>query len=363
MRLTLRRGLLILAALAGGGLLFAWSGLFNVAASGGHWPITDWFLHWVMRSSVRTQALGIEVPELSEPAMVQRGAGHFAAGCAPCHGAPGQPQSAVVTAMTPPPPALAERIAAWQPNQLFWIVRHGIKYTGMPAWPATGRDDEVWAVVAFLLRLPELDDGTYRRLAFGDGATAHPLPPDTATLERLLPRCNACHGPGRAPATAPALAGQSGPYLAATLGAYAERRRGSGIMQLAADGLTPAAIAELAAYYAGSQAGSPPAAGTDLALLTEGEQIARRGAPASGVPACASCHDAVARYPAYPALAGQTAAYLAGQLALFQSGARGGTAYSHIMAMIASRLDGAQIAAVSAYYASQPSRQRAAALP
>jgi hypothetical protein len=48
------------------GIGFAWSGLMSVKASTGHWPITDWFLHWVMKNSIRTDALFTDVPPLSK---------------------------------------------------------------------------------------------------------------------------------------------------------------------------------------------------------------------------------------------------------------------------------------------------------
>jgi Cytochrome C oxidase, cbb3-type, subunit III len=72
--------------------------------------------------------------------------------------------------MTPPPPYLPPRIPKWEPNELFYIVKHGIKFTGMPAWPALDRDDEVWAMVAFLRQFPKLDADEYRRLAQGEAA-------------------------------------------------------------------------------------------------------------------------------------------------------------------------------------------------
>src|SRR3989337_1213280 len=106
-----------------------------------------------MRKSVETHSSDIEVPPLDDPALARRGAGHYAASCAPCHGAPGVARSAVTKAMTPPPPYLPEQVPAWQDAELFWIVRHGVKFTGMPAWPALQRSDEVWAMVAFLRRL------------------------------------------------------------------------------------------------------------------------------------------------------------------------------------------------------------------
>src|SRR5690606_19116170 len=96
--------------------------------------------------------------------------GHYASGCLPCHGAPGQPRALIVKQMVPEPPYLPPAIAELAPDELFWIVKHGIKYTAMPAWVAQQRDDEVWAMVAFLQRLPALSAAQFRQLAAGEQA-------------------------------------------------------------------------------------------------------------------------------------------------------------------------------------------------
>jgi cytochrome c553 len=355
MRLTWGRLLILAAVGLLAGLLFAWSGLFNVGASTGHWAITDCFLHYAMRKSVETHAGDIPVPPLDDPALIHRGAGHYASGCAPCHGAPGQPRSAIAAAMTPPPPFLPEKIPEWQPNELFWIVRHGVKFTGMPAWAALGRSDEVWAMVAFLLQLPDMQPEDYRALALGELADGQGYDAGLEGLadpfEPVLAECARCHGrdgTGRGVGAFPILAGQSEAYLLASLQAYAQGHRHSGIMQPAAVPLDEAQMRRLAAHYA--HAGT---LASDAVAETEGPgaEIARQGVPADGIPACVSCHEpAGGRYPAYPALRGQTADYIALQLRLFRDGARGGTAYAHIMETIARRLSDAQIAAVAAYF-------------
>jgi cytochrome c553 len=359
MRLTWRRLLALAAAALVAGMLFAWSGLLNIAASGGHWAITDWFLHYVMRQSVETHSMAIEAPPLDDPALVHRGAGHYATGCAPCHGAPGQERSAVARAMTPPPPFLPERVAEWQPNELFWIVQNGVKFTGMPAWAAPERSDEVWAMVAFLLQLPMMEPERYRELALGELAGAMPVHAGLEALadpfEPLLADCARCHGrdgAGRGVGAFPKLGGQSEDYLLATLQAYALGARRSGIMQPAAHGLSEADMRRLAAHYANAGSfASDAASGGDA----DGEALALHGAPDQGIPACATCHEPTGRrYPAYPALRGQTADYLAQQLRLFRDGSRGGTAYGHIMQTIARRMSDAQILATARYFGSEP---------
>jgi cytochrome c553 len=194
-------------------MLAAWIGFFNVGASSGHWKITEWFLHFAMRSAVRTYALAVEVPAALPRHAIQPAAGHFARGCAICHGAPGEPRSPVVERMLPQPPDLAGTVGEWTDAQLFRIVKHGVRFTGMPAWPTQERDDEVWAMVAFLRELPSMDEATYRDLAYGEKLAP---PADAAgTLRQVLADCARCHGEdglGRGPAI-PILAGQSEAYL------------------------------------------------------------------------------------------------------------------------------------------------------
>ena len=84
--------------------------------------------------------------------------------CAQCHGAPGRAPDAVAKGLNPEPPDFAQNADQWSPAELFWITRNGIKMTGMPAWGATHADEELWAVVAFLMELPRLDARTYREM-------------------------------------------------------------------------------------------------------------------------------------------------------------------------------------------------------
>ncbi len=347
-------------ALAVGAFLFAWSGLYSVAASRGHWAVLEVILEFGMRSSVRTHAIGIDVPELDDPALVERGAGHFQGGCAPCHGAPGRSSSPIVHAMLPEPPDLAASAPSWQSEELFWIVKHGLKYTGMPAWASQERDDEVWAVVAFLRRLPQMDAAQYWTLASLDPreqdipirSLAQGGPVGTG-----LAACSRCHGldgAGRASGAFPRLDIQTADYLFAQLQAYAAGARQSGIMQPVAAELEVAEMRRLAEYYA-AQRPAPaqiPAESEDR-LLAIGQTLTTAGLPNQGIPSCNSCHaqDPALHNPLYPSLAGQYAAYTAQQLALFKSGGRRDTPAAEIMSVIAERLTAEQIDAVSLYLA------------
>lgn len=374
-RASWKRRLLQLAALvavlAAGGFLVAASGIVPIKASSGHWAITRWFLNFSMERSIATHTLGNKAPPLDDPSLVLRGAGHYETGCRPCHGSPELPHPRIAQHMTPHPPYLPPVLDAWEPDDLFYIVKHGVKFTGMPAWPSQQRDDEVWAMVAFLRTLPELDAAAYRQLVFGeevpavdaestigDAAPVHALLGPQAAPRAVAESCARCHGAdglGRGTGAFPKLAGQHPTYLYAALRAYARGERHSGIMEPIAAGLSPDDMRELARYYGGMRGAAPaPASAEMLPAIQRGEAIARLGIPEQGVPSCADCHGpgAPRRNPHYPVLAGQYADYLVLQLALFKKDQRGGSAYAHLMHPTADRLTPEQMHDVARYYAS-----------
>jgi cytochrome c553 len=342
--------LVVLLPLAGLG--FAWSGLMSVRASSGHWAATDWFLHWVMKNSVRTAALAIDVPPLDDPALVPPAAGHFESGCAICHGSPAQGRSDAVLAMLPPPPDLKEKVPGWSDAQLFEIVKHGVRFTGMPAWPTQMRDDEVWAMVAFLRKLPEMTADAYFQASglhgIGHAGEVSPLPIT----------CESCHADKKLSnqSIIPRLAGQSESYLLNSMKAYQARQRPSGIMEVAVGTLPETGLPELAAYYAKQKLPTRPAdPAVDATLLTKGRELAEKGRAADKVPACLSCHEKPGGNPAYPRISGQNAAYIARQLHLFQAGVRGGSSFAHLMTEAAKNLKDDDVTALATFFAGRES--------
>jgi cytochrome c553 len=352
----------LLSALAGVGValfLFAWSGIYNVAASTGHWAVIDWFLAFGMRNSVALRANALTAPSLDQDDLVSLGAAHFHAGCAFCHGAPGIAVSPIARQMLPSPPHLATSMRPWSDEELFWIVQHGIKYTGMPGWAALERADEIWAVVAFLKRMPQLHAESYRSLALGSVRLSEQSGEQLANVDSSpqgAGACARCHGAeGEDPASAlvPILHGQPAEFLVAALREYAEGSRRSGIMQPLAAELSAKDMERLAAYYANlkpSQSSRVKGSSSDQ----RGFVLATQGDPANGIPPCGTCHGegGLARYPR---LAGQNALYMAGQLRLWAAGYHTSTGGGAIMGPIAQRLSEPDIEAVSAYFADLPS--------
>ncbi len=364
------RSVAILLLITGfGGIFIVLAGLVPIKASSRHWTATAWFLNFTMERSVITHSLTIKQPDLDDPGLLAQGATHYEFGCGPCHGTPEAPQPVIAQQMTPAPPHLPWVVAEWRDRELFYIVKHGVKFTGMPAWPSQQRDDEVWAMVAFLRRLPRLTPDQYRQLAHGQtgsGAGIDELSAVPHPLRVHVERCARCHGidgRGRGFTTFPVIAGQRPVYLEETLRAYARRERQSGIMQPIAAALPGNTIRGIARYYAklpsdlGAESTGIELQGSGsrrIAAIKRGKEIATRGVPRHRLPASAVCHGpgAASRNPVYPQLAGQHPQYLALQLNLFKSHSRGGTPYAHIMHSIASRLQSEQVNDVALYYSS-----------
>jgi mono/diheme cytochrome c family protein len=121
--------------------------------------------------SIKLHAAGIQVPpSLDHPAELLIGTEHFAAHCAVCHGAPGVPKGDIAEGLNPQSPDLAHASGVYTPSELFWILKHGIKMTGMPSW-GDHSDDELWATVGFLEKLPNMTEQDYAKLVIA--STAH----------------------------------------------------------------------------------------------------------------------------------------------------------------------------------------------
>ena len=345
MRLARYFALGILAAFALG--LFVAAGVIPIQASSGHWRATSWVLDFIKRRSVHTYSRSIDVPALDHPALVARGAAHYERSCRPCHGSPAAARPPLVMKMTPHPPFLPDRMDRWDDAELFQIVKHGIKFTGMPAWTSPKRDDEIWAVVAFLRRLPGLSVDRYWRLAVGEARHPGASPP-------MIEMCAACHGAdgrGRDGGAFPAIAGQNAPYLRGALDAYASGRRHSGMMGPIAAAMDTRTRDALIDYYSQLPPASPRDSGGDVA---RGESIAQRGLAERRVPACLECHRPDAdQNREYPVLDGQHAEVLLQQLQLFNEDARGGSAFASIMRPIAMRLTPDDMQSVAAYFSTR----------
>ena len=153
-----------LLAVIGVSVLGLYWGVYNVAADVPHTRPVFRLLETVRDRSIAVRAADIVVPsDLSDSGRVASGAGQYAEMCSSCHLAPGMERTEISRGLYPRAPELrrGSRVTAAED---FWIIKHGIKGTGMPAWGVTHSDELLWDVVAFLRKLPELTPEEYRAI-------------------------------------------------------------------------------------------------------------------------------------------------------------------------------------------------------
>lgn len=151
---------LALAALAGAAA-FIYGGFYNVGATRQHLQPVFSVLEFAMHRSVRLHARNVQVPPLDDERMIARGAACFNDKCVQCHGAPGVAQGDIGKSMQPLPGPLVDATQHFHARELYWITKHGIRLSGMPAWEFRLTDAELWDMVAFMQRLPDLTPQAY----------------------------------------------------------------------------------------------------------------------------------------------------------------------------------------------------------
>ena len=145
--------------------LFVWLGVYNIAATEKHWPITVELLEVLRERSIEIRSKEIVKPDTFSPQQLASGAEDYAAMCVQCHLAPGKEATALHQGLYPQPPVFHERShESHDSSETFWVIKNGIKMTGMPAWGSVHSDEEIWAMVAFIEQLPEMSLDKYQRL-------------------------------------------------------------------------------------------------------------------------------------------------------------------------------------------------------
>lgn len=159
--------LAVVAVAAIGG--FIWSGFYNVAADDPHTAPVYRLLETMRERSIQARARRLEVPaDLMARERIVQGSGNYDAMCMGCHLAPGMDGTELSRGLYPAPPDLSR--ATVDAAEAFWVIKHGIKASGMPAWGPSMDDEYIWNMVAFLQALPGMDADGYRQaVAASDG--------------------------------------------------------------------------------------------------------------------------------------------------------------------------------------------------
>lgn len=178
--------LVIAAGLVG---LFVGAGVYDIGADAPHTQPVYWFLDQVRDRSIAVRASNVRPPtDLESPGRIAKGAGLYAEMCTSCHLAPGMERTEISQGLYPAAPELARGIPH-TPGEEFWIIKHGVKLTAMPAWGRTHSDDLIWDMVAFLRKLPSLSAAQYQ-------AAVKSAPEDHDEMMRDMPGMNIGAGRG-----------------------------------------------------------------------------------------------------------------------------------------------------------------------
>lgn len=152
--------------------IFVWLGIYNMAADDPHMKPTYNLLQTLRERSIAVRASRLQVPvDLNSAARIKQGAGNYNAMCMGCHLAPGMGDTELSKGLYPAPPNLTrEDVDA---AEAFWVIKHGIKASGMPAWGKSMEDEYIWNMAAFLQELPKLSPEQYKALVASSDGHAH----------------------------------------------------------------------------------------------------------------------------------------------------------------------------------------------
>jgi len=158
--------LIVLVVVGAAGLGFIYSGVYPIGADDHHTRVVHWALETLREQSIARSSRDIQVPPLDDPGLLLSGGADYNEMCARCHLKPGKSESDFSLGLYPSPPNLTVADEDGNGDDLaaerFWIIKHGIKASGMPAWGATHSDERIWAMVAFLSRLPDMTPLQYQ---------------------------------------------------------------------------------------------------------------------------------------------------------------------------------------------------------
>lgn len=150
---------LIVAGFAG---VFVYLGVYNIGADDPHTKPVYWMVEKLRDGSITHHSRDIVVPaNLMDPKRIASGAGLYTEMCSGCHLGPGLEKSEISQGLYPRAPELF-REQQRSAKEQFWIIKHGVKLTAMPAWGKTHSDDLIWDMVAFVRRLPGMTAEQYQ---------------------------------------------------------------------------------------------------------------------------------------------------------------------------------------------------------
>ncbi|MBM9603678.1 c-type cytochrome [Desulfopila inferna] len=151
--------------LAAAALVFAWTGVYNIAATKPHTGVISYYIEMLRDRSIAKRSEDVRVPDLGDARIRSAAFSHYHGMCRLCHGAPGYQAEEFAEDLYPAPPDMISGHIQEErsPSEIYWIVNHGIKMTGMPAFGRTHSDSELYGVAALALEIPQISSEEYRQ--------------------------------------------------------------------------------------------------------------------------------------------------------------------------------------------------------
>jgi cytochrome c553 len=148
-----------LVVLAAGSFAYLWFGLADVRGDEASSQLENYVISTAVHASIRRNAPELRSPVPPTDVNLITGGRMYMEQCARCHGTPGSEQK------SPSTPSLHEISAQYTESQIFWIAKHGIRWTAMPADTQDDSDEELWALAGYIKRNSRLPEHVKDELA------------------------------------------------------------------------------------------------------------------------------------------------------------------------------------------------------
>jgi cytochrome c5 len=161
----LKAFIVVLILLGAGVIAFAWSGIYNIAATEPHWGVTRDLIETVRDRSVAVRSRDLKPPNKDAAQSGVETVIHYQETCLTCHGGPGLEPAEFASGLNPQPPELASEDALNDRSkaQVYWIIKHGLKMTGMPAQGPSHGDELMWRLADLVLKLSDMSPQEYEQ--------------------------------------------------------------------------------------------------------------------------------------------------------------------------------------------------------
>ncbi|MFW6055044.1 MAG: c-type cytochrome, partial [Thermodesulfobacteriota bacterium] len=141
------------------------SGHYNMAATKPHWNLTSSYIDLLRDRSIKAHSQDIQKPAAGGSELRNTFFSHYHGMCRLCHGAPGHRPQEFAMGLYPKPPEMTsgEIQSEFSEAEIYWIVEHGLKLTGMPAFGPSHDEKDLWGLAALAKAMPGMSPEQYNQ--------------------------------------------------------------------------------------------------------------------------------------------------------------------------------------------------------